>query len=236
MPDDLDAFAAILRLDDATLERLRLFRDRIAGAGFNLVSTRDRALIERRHIVESLAFGRLLDERGLLPAGAKVLDIGAGAGLPGLPLRLAWPSLRIALLESSAKKARFIESAAQALDLDDVDVLDGRAEDIARDPAHREAYDLVVVRAVAPLAVLIEYALPFLRVGGRLAALKGPAAESEVEAAAAAVRELNGRIVEVAPFQPPGGESQRVVIVEKTAPTPERYPRRAGMPSKRPLS
>jgi 16S rRNA (guanine527-N7)-methyltransferase len=234
-----------LQLPATRLARLEQYRDLLLASAneFNLTSLRDPKGIERRHIVESLSFGVFLQERGLLPrtgdegpsVSRRVLDIGTGAGLPGIPLKVAWPEMHVTLLESVGKKCRFLERAAGALGLDDVTVIEGRAEDIGRDPAHRETYDLAVARAVAPLPVLLEYALPALRVGGHLAAPKGSAAASELAAASAALDALGGRLDGVAPFLPPHGLPQSVVIVEKVAPTPDRYPRRAGVPSKRPL-
>ncbi len=226
-----------LDLDAAALDRLAAYRDLLATAGFNLTSLRDRdpeALV-RRHIAESLAFGRLLDRRGLLDGSVRVLDIGAGAGLPGIPLKIAWPSIQLTLLESVGKKCRFMQDAAAQLGLDNVDVLEGRAEDFARDPGLRETFDLVVARAVAPLPVLLEYALPYLRLGGTLAAPKGSAAISEIDAAQPALQELGAHLQDAPQLRPPDGIPLTVVIVVKDAPTSGRYPRRAGIPSKRPL-
>ncbi len=238
-----DAIADLgLQLSPEQLQQLAQFRDLLAVSAneFNLTSLRDPEGIERRHLVESLAFGAFLQKHALLPAHdtavpPRVLDIGTGAGLPGIPIKIAWPELPITLLESVGKKCRFLEQARDALGLDQVDVVEGRAEDFGRDPAHREAYDLVIARAVAPLAVLMEYALPAMRVGGWLAAPKGSAAISELDAAANAFEALRGRLHDAAPFQPPEGLRQTVILIEKIAPTPERYPRRPGIPSKRPL-
>ena len=237
MPDFADAVRDLgLELDAEAFERFRRYRDRVAGASFNLTAVREPALIERRHFLESIAFGRLLAERGLLEDATRVLDIGSGAGFPGLPLRIAWPGLRLTLLEANAKRCAFLRDLVGELGLVDVEVVKGRAEVAGRDPGHRGAYDLVVARAVAPLSVLVEYALPLLREGGYLAASKGSAAAREVEGAAAALDELGGAVVESVPFQPPGGVRQTIVIVRKVGQTPERYPRRVGIPSKRPLS
>jgi 16S rRNA (guanine527-N7)-methyltransferase len=233
-----------LGLSESQVEQLARFRDLIAVSAneFNLTSLRDPESIERRHIVESLAFGAFLRKHGLLPAEdalplpyRRVVDIGTGAGLPGVPIALAWPDLDMTLLESTGKKCRFLERARAELGLENVEVVEARAEDFGRKPAHRESYDLALARAVAPLAVLLEYALPALRVGGWLAAPKGSAAVSEIEAAAEAFSALGGRFHDAAPFTPPDGLRQTVILVEKVAPTPERYPRRAGIPSKRPL-
>jgi 16S rRNA (guanine527-N7)-methyltransferase len=223
--------------DAATLERFRIYRDHIAEAArrFNLTAVRDPAAIERRHFLESLAFGRVLHRRGLLPGATRLLDLGSGAGLPGLPLKLAWPQLRLTLNDSNAKRCAFLQDVVAELGLTDADVLLGRAEDLARGP-HRAAYDLVVARAVASLPTILEYALPFLRVGGHLAALKGSGADDETKASQAALEALGGKVEAVESFRPPDGLPQSIVIIQKTAETPERYPRRAGLPSKRPIA
>ena len=225
-----------LDLSESQLAALAAYRDRLAGAELNLVSARDRDQIESRHLAESLAYGRLLQRQGLLPDGVRLLDLGAGGGLPGKPIRIACPAVRLTLLESVGKKCRFLEQVAQDLDLAGVVVLEGRAETFGRNEAHREQYDLVVARAVAPLPVLLEYALPFLRTGGHLAAVKGTAALDEIEAAEGALQALGGHLVDAPAFEPPQGPRQTVVIVRKDTPTPQRYPRREGIPAKRPLA
>jgi 16S rRNA (guanine527-N7)-methyltransferase len=237
MPADPASPAGSLGVDLTArqLDQLSAYADRLATSAHNLTSARDRDQIDTRHIDESLAFGRLLAARGLLPDAANVLDLGAGGGLPGIPLRIVWPGIRLTLLESVGKKCRFLEEVARQLGLGGVTVLEGRAETYGHDPAHRERYDLVVARAVAPLTVLIEYAVPFLRAGGQLAATKGSAAGREIEASGNALSELHARLADAPTFQPPTGRPQTIVLIEKLAPTPERYPRRPGLPSKRPL-
>jgi 16S rRNA (guanine527-N7)-methyltransferase len=239
MPTVLEATAQHLglTLTPEQLERLRVYRDLldVSSREFNLTSLRDAELIERRHIIESLAYGVLLQRNGLLEGSPRVVDIGTGAGLPGLPLRIVWPDIDLVLLESVGKKCRFLEDVVDRLGLARVEVVEGRAEDFGQDPARREAFDLVVARAVAPLPVLLEYALPLLRTGGHLAATKGSAAISEIDASTNALEALGGRLVDNAPFQPPEGMALTVVIVEKAALTPPQYPRRAGIPTKRPL-
>jgi 16S rRNA (guanine527-N7)-methyltransferase len=224
-----------LSLSQPQIDQLILYSDSLATAAHNLVSARDRDQIEERHVAESLALGCLLDAHGLLPDKARVLDLGAGGGLPGIPLRIAWPRIQLTLLESVGKKCRFLEETARQLHLEGANVLEGRAEDFARDPKHREQYDLVVARAIASLPVLIEYSLPFLRLGGRLAAVKGSAAVSEIDASSSALVELGASLDDVPALQAPHGPSQTVVLIEKTASTSDRYPRRVGIPSKRPL-
>ena len=166
-----------------------------------------------------------------------VIDIGAGAGFPGLPLRIVRPNLRLTLVESTRKKAAFLRHVTEVLDLPDVTVLTARAEDVGRDPAHRECYDVALARAVAGLPVLVEYALPLLRVGGVFIAQKTAAVVPvKVEAATHALDVLGGTVHDVVQVTLPGlREPRALVVIAKTAPTPARYPRRAGVPAKRPL-
>jgi 16S rRNA (guanine527-N7)-methyltransferase len=241
MSDSLEAAAHALAIDltGEQLDRLRAYRDLLDAASreFNLTSQslQSAEQIERRHIVESLAYGALLQRNHLLDGAPRVVDIGTGAGLPGIPLRIVWPDMDLVLLESVGKKCRFLEDVVSNLNLARVEVVEGRAEDFGRDAARRETFDLVIARAVAPLPVLLEYSLPLLRVGGHLAATKGSAAIAEIDASAKALETLGGRLVDNAPLKPPDGAPLTVVIVEKVAPTPEQYPRRAGIPTKRPL-
>jgi 16S rRNA (guanine527-N7)-methyltransferase len=236
-------FAAAARdlgfdLDRQALGRFAAYRDAIieAAASFNLTAVRDAAAIERRHFLESLSLARLLDDEGLLPAGCSILDIGSGAGLPGLPLKIARPDLPLSLLEANGKRCRFLREVISILDLDATVVLEGRAETLAHDAALRGAFNLVVARAVAPLRVLLELTLPFLEVGGHLAAIKGSAAEREVAASTGALDALGGVVRSTLPLEALGLPSQTLVLVEKTGETPSRYPRREGLPAKRPLS
>jgi 16S rRNA (guanine527-N7)-methyltransferase len=236
-----DAVAALsLQLSEGQVDQLAAFRDLLAVSAneFNLTSLRDPESIQRRHILESLAFGVFLDERGLMAdaePSRRLLDVGSGAGLPGIPLKVGWPWLQVTLLESVGKKCRFLELACDRLGLAGIEVAEARAEDFGRDPVRRETYNLVVARALAPLPVLLEYTVPALRVGGTLAAIKGSAAPREVKMARTALDALGGRLAGVFPLAPPQGLPQSVVLVEKVAATPDRYPRRPGIPAKRPL-
>jgi 16S rRNA (guanine527-N7)-methyltransferase len=235
MLSDLDSLVTDLGLSRGQVDQLAAYSEALATSAHNLTSARDRDQVDTRHVAESLAVGRLLDGQALLPKGARILDLGAGGGLPGIPLRIAWPGIVLTLLESVGKKCRFLEDVARQLGLDNVAVLEGRAETFGHDPAHRERYDLVVARAVAPLPVLVEYALPFLRVGGQLAAIKGRSALREIDDSVHAMTELNAHLQDAPVFHAPNGLPQTVALIEKLGPTPERYPRRTGIPSKRPL-
>jgi 16S rRNA (guanine527-N7)-methyltransferase len=228
-----------LELDLRQRRQLQSYRDLIARSArrYSLTAVRDPAEIERRHILESLAFGKLLVDLGAMPRSGdcRAIDLGTGAGLPGVPIKVAWPEMRLSLLEANAKRCAFLREVVDQLLLPDVIVLEGRAEVWARDAEHRGAYDLALARAVAPLPVLLEYSLPFLRRGGVLAAPKGGGAAREAGEAVNALRTLGGALQAMTDFLPPGGMAQTVVLVRKTRATPERFPRRPGIPGKRPL-
>ncbi|MBM3127598.1 MAG: 16S rRNA (guanine(527)-N(7))-methyltransferase RsmG [Chloroflexi bacterium] len=172
----------------------------------------------------------------LLAMTPRVIDIGAGAGFPGIPLKIALPHLRLILLEATGKKVAFLKHIITQLDLRDAVAIQARAEDLARDAAHRAQYDVAVARAVANLATLVEYALPFVRQGGVFIAQKGVEVDDEIRAAARALALLGGRVRAIAPVRLPGLEPRHLVVIEKVAATPERYPRRAGVPERQPLT
>jgi len=165
----------------------------------------------------------------------RVIDIGAGAGFPGIPLKIALPHLRVTLLEATGKKVAFLNHILAQLELHDAVAIQARAEDLARDAAHRARYDVAVARAVANLATLLEYALPFVRQSGVFIAQKGVDVHDEIRAAARALDILGGRVREIAPVQLPGLEPRHLVVIEKIAATPDKYPRRAGIPERKPL-
>ena len=207
-----------------------------ANARAGLTSGRtDRDTLYRRHLAESLALLAALAVRGLL--ASPVIDIGTGGGLPGLPMKIVRPDLDITLLEATGKKAQFLLTVVEELGLSGVTVIHGRAEDIAHESAHRGVYRLALARAVAPLRTLLEIALPFLAPGGVLAAPKGNSAPREIVEAERALGLLGGEIEGREPLHLPGnaGPVPALVIVRKVAPTPAAYPRRPGIPAKRPL-
>ncbi len=198
---------------------------------FNLTSITEREQVRTRHFLDSLSCWLALRQ-----APGRLIDVGSGAGLPGLPLKILQPQLPLTLVEATAKKAGFLEHMLQVLGLQDARVLAARAEEAGQMPTEREAYDWAVARALAPLPVLAEYLLPLVRVGGRMLAQKGREAASELEAAGEAIRMLGGGEAQLLPVQVPGLDEERwLIVVEKVAQTPAKYPRRPGMPSKRPL-
>jgi 16S rRNA (guanine527-N7)-methyltransferase len=164
------------------------------------------------------------------------IDVGTGAGFPGLPLKIMRPALQMTLLDSSRKKIAFLEHLVECLNLKGVELLWTRAEEAGQDAHHRERYDVVLARAVADLAVLVEYCLPLCRKGGCVIAQKGAQVEQELQSAEAAIHLLGGQLRVLKPIQLPGlKEPRSLLLLEKVEPTPAKYPRRPGMPRKRPL-
>ena len=180
-----------------------------------------------KHFADSLCLFNYVD----LPENAAFLDVGSGAGFPGLVLRIFRPDLKVTLLDASKKRCGFLERLKGELSIDDVEILWGRSEDLAREENLREQFDFVTARAVASLPVLLELCTPFLKPGGRFLALKGKA---ETDSAVKALTLLNCEIAAVHRYQL-NGEDRAVLEINKIASTPEKYPRRAGMPEKRPL-
>ena len=199
----------------------------------SLTSVLDREGIQRRHFLEPMT---LLSDLATRVAFTDVIDIGSGAGLPGLPMRIVRPDLTLTLLEARGKKAQFLERLLRLLRIADVSVVNGRAEDAGHDQSHRGLYDLAVSRAVAALPVLVELSLPLLRLGGWLAAIKGSSAASEVETASSALTICGGQVEAVRTLPVPGAEiPPTLVLVQKVGDTPGRFPRRPGIPAKYPL-
>ena len=187
-----------------------------------------------KHFLDSLSILQSLDLSGT----EKIIDIGTGAGFPGLVLKIVHPNLELTLLDSVKKKVNFLRQAAYQLelDLDTIEFIHGRAEDLARNRQHREKYDYAVARAVAYLNILSEYALPFVKVGGQFVAQKGENAKKEVVDSQVALEELGGETVNLAPVDLPDNDDDRyLIVIDKIMATPSQYPRQAGTPKKNPL-
>jgi 16S rRNA (guanine527-N7)-methyltransferase len=190
--------------------------------------------VQVKHFLESLSCLQVLTP---VAPQTRCIDIGAGAGFPSLPLKIVRPQMRLTLLEATGKKVLFLEHIVGELGLQEVEIIKGRAEALARQPAHREGYEVALARAVAQLPVLLEYALPLLAIGGIFVAQKGAEIENEAEAARSAMKILGGRMKEMKAVRLPGLEAPRhLAVAEKVAPTPQKYPRRTGIPAKRPLT
>jgi len=212
----------------AYYELLHWWNERI-----NLTAVADYWGVLTKHFLDSLSCVFALE---LPPGDLRLIDVGSGAGFPGLPLKIAFPEIHVTLLEATGKKTEFLHAVVRQLQLPDVAILTARAEEAAHNPAYREAYDVAVARALAAMPVLVELCLPFVRCGGMLIAQKGESPAAEVAAAQEAMRILGGQPRCVQPVRVPGLDAVRhLVIVDKVAATPARYPRQPGVPSRRPL-
>ena len=221
-----------LRLDQRQIEQFARYSAELRAwnARVNLTAITDEEGIVARHFLDSLRCALSWGD-----APSSLIDIGSGAGFPGLPLKILRPELRVALVESVSKKAAFLRHMITVLDLRDVTVLTARAETVGRDPQHREQYDVVTARAVAKLATLAEYCLPLCRVHGRVLAPKGSDIADEVARARTAIERLGGRVIDVESVTIPGVEPRTLVVIAKVAPTPAAYPRAVGVPARRPI-
>ena len=185
-----------------------------------------------RHVVDSLT----CLTTGLFEGPGSLVDIGSGAGFPGIPLKIARPELSLTLVEASRKRAAFLSKVISELGLVECEVLAERAENVGRDPSKRGSYELAATRAVASLVVDLEYAVPLLTTGGKLVAMKGPRSAGELESAARAARALGAELWRVTELTLPLTRARRLLAVfVKTSSTPDRYPRRPGGPARRPL-
>jgi 16S rRNA (guanine527-N7)-methyltransferase len=199
---------------------------------FNLTAIRDSESIRTKHFLDS--FSCVLAWKADPPAS--LIDVGTGAGFPGIPLKILYPNLKLTLVESVGKKTMFCRHIVHILGLDHVNVIKARAEDVGQDPAHREQYDWAVARAVANLNVLSEYLLPLVKVGGMMLAQKGESGPAEAQSAEKAMKMLGGNLRELVKVNLPGAAEDRyLVIVDKVAATPQKFPRMTGIPAKQPL-
>jgi len=198
----------------------------------NLTAITDPQHIAIMHYLDALTLTQIvsdLDQR-------RLIDVGAGAGFPGLPLAIAFPQLRVTLMDSTAKKLRFISQAGAELELGNIRTLHARAEDAGRDRRHREAYDIVVARALGRMPVLAEYTLPLAKLGGQVIAFKGRSAFDESNAAASAIDALGGELFAIEEVKLPTLDNPRyLIVIDKVKPTPRKYPRKAGLPSRQPI-
>ena len=225
-----------LCLTPGQVESFRVYhRELVAwNRRMNLTAIVDSEEAQVRHFVDSLTVARVLT--GPVRDHGRMLDVGAGAGFPGLPLKLVFPGMHLSMLDSVGKKTSFLEHMVETLQLEGVDIHNGRAEDLALRPELRESFDVVVSRGVARMRVLMEYTLPYCRVGGIVVTLKKGGIEPEVSDALHAMDVLAGRIREMHGVTVDGLDDGRtLVVVDKVKPTPAKFPRRPGMPAKRPL-
>ncbi|MEE9399713.1 MAG: 16S rRNA (guanine(527)-N(7))-methyltransferase RsmG [Dehalococcoidales bacterium] len=191
--------------------------------------------VQVKHFLDSLTVVPAL-KQSMLKEGFGVIDVGTGAGIPGIPLKILLPDIKLVLLDATAKKASFLRHVKQKLGLDEVEIVVGRAEDVAHQARYREKFELVLSRAVASLTTLVELALPFCAVGGSFIAQKKGVIDLEISQASRAIGLMGGKLlrvekVELAEF----ADGRWLVVIDKVSPAPPQYPRRPGIPAKRPL-
>jgi 16S rRNA (guanine527-N7)-methyltransferase len=223
-----------LRLTSRQLAMMSLYEQELLtwNARFNLTAIRETETIRSKHFLDSLSCLTALREA----PPSSLIDIGTGAGFPGIPLKIVIPNVKLTLVESVAKKAEFCQRVVDILKLDGVQVLTARAEEVGQMSQHRQQYDWAIARAVAAMPVLVEYLLPLVRVGGRILAQKGESGPAEAQVAEYAIRVLGGCLRQIYPVSLPGVVDERyLVVIDKVAATPPLYPRRVGLPAKKPL-
>ena len=197
----------------------------------NLTAITEPDEIREKHFLDSITL--LLS--GKISEGCTLIDIGAGAGFPSIPVKIVRDDINLTMLDSLNKRINFLNDVIKELDIKNAKAIHSRAEDAGKNKELRESFDIATARAVADLAVLAEYALPFVKVGGYFVAMKGTAPAEEIENAKKAVREMGGEIEQVKEALLPSGIRHSLVIIRKVIPTPSKYPRKAGKPSKEPI-
>ena len=196
----------------------------------NLTNITEPIEVIQKHFVDSLTVLKHIKETDM------IIDVGTGAGFPGIPIKIAFPKTKIVLLDSLNKRIKFLNEVIAKLKINDIEAMHGRAEELAHNKIYREKYDIAIARAVAPLNVLSEYLLPFIKVNGIAICMKGSKGKEEAKNGEKAIEILGGKIKEIKEFELPNTDICRtILILEKNKNTDKKYPRRSGIPSKEPL-
>nr|WP_317355190.1 16S rRNA (guanine(527)-N(7))-methyltransferase RsmG [uncultured Agathobacter sp.] len=221
-----------IELTDSQLNAFETYYDMLIDRNkvMNLTAITEFDEVMDKHFLDSVYLFRSIK----LEADYKLIDIGTGAGFPGIPLKIVFPELKITLLDSLNKRVGFLNDLIEELNLNDIEAIHGRAEDIARNKAYRASYDIAVSRAVANLSTLSEYCLPFVKIGGKFVSYKSGDCADEVDNAKAAIHLLGGKINKIDEFSY-SNNSRSFIVIDKVMNTSNKYPRKAGLPSKKPL-
>lgn len=221
-----------IELTESQLNAFETYYDMLIDRNkvMNLTAITEFDEVMDKHFLDSVYLFRSIE----LKADYKLIDIGTGAGFPGIPLKIVFPELKITLLDSLNKRVGFLNDVIDELNLNDIEAIHGRAEDIARDKAYRASYDIAVSRAVANLSTLSEYCLPFVKIGGKFVSYKSGDCADEVDNAKAAIHLLGGKINKIDEFSY-SNNSRSFIVIDKVMNTSNKYPRKAGLPSKKPL-
>lgn len=221
-----------IELTDSQLNAFETYYDMLIDRNkvMNLTAITEFDEVMDKHFLDSVYLFRSIK----LEADYKLIDIGTGAGFPGIPLKIVFPELKITLLDSLNKRVGFLNDLIEELNLNNIEAIHGRAEDIARDKAYCASYDIAVSRAVANLSTLSEYCLPFVKIGGKFVSYKSGDCADEVDNAKAAIHLLGGKINKIDEFSY-SNNSRSFIVIDKVMNTSNKYPRKAGLPSKKPL-
>ncbi|MFD0716173.1 16S rRNA (guanine(527)-N(7))-methyltransferase RsmG [Paenibacillus sp. GCM10027626] len=223
-----------ITLSERQLEQFELYYQLLVewNEKMNLTGITEREAVYEKHFYDSISLSFYIDVKG-----RSLADIGSGAGFPSLPLKICYPDMKIMIVDALNKRIQFLKHVVERLGLDHVQCVHGRAEDIARLPEHRDHYDFATARAVARLNVLAEFCLPFVRQNGLFIAMKGTAPDEELVEATASLQQLKGKLKAVHPMKLPFEQSDRhMIVIDKIAATPKKFPRKAGLPLKQPIT
>lgn len=229
---NINLMALNLNLDDSQIKNFYDFMNLLIEKNkvMNLTGITEPKEVILKHFIDSLTVLKYINEND------NIIDVGTGAGFPGIPLKIAENSLEITLLDSLNKRINFLNEVIEKINLNKVKTIHGRAEDFGQDFKYREKYDVAVSRAVAPLNVLLEYMLPFVKVGGKCICMKGSNCDEEIENSRKAIEILGGKIEEIKKFNLPNSDNNRtILIIKKVQKMSRQYPRKAGIPTKNPL-